>query len=404
MGLRGVLGRLRERAAEPSGLPVWVVCGSAGAAALLLAAALAAGGSRLPLPAQAVLAAAAFAPWIPWGIRARSWAFVVATFGPVGALLAAGGSPVLFGLLALATARFAVHAPAVGGVAFAAAAVGCVGARHQWVGPTDWFVWKSYVELGLALGWAMRGQRLLVVRTEERARERARLAALEERRRIARDVHDTLAHTLTVMMVHLDAARLAVGDNPERATEALEELGALGRAGLVEVRRSVGLLSAPLPLDGPLDPTSAATAVEELVASFRRAGVDVDLRLDVDMTCMGRLGAAPVDLWRGAHRILQEALANAVRHAPGVPVRVRVDIDDAHVRLEVVNDRRAVVSPAVPGGGAGLQGMRERVAALGGSLEAGPAGPRWVVRAALPLGGRAPAALGGPRPARRRAS
>lgn len=399
-----MLGRLRERAAEPSGLPGWVVCGSAAAAALLLAVALAAGRSRLPLPVQAVLAAAAFAPWVPWGIRAGSWAFVVATFGPVGVLLAAGGSPVLFGLLALATARFAVHAPAVAGGVFAAAAVGCVGARHLWVGPTDWFVWKSYVELGLALGWAMRGQRLLVLRTEERALERARLAALEERRRIARDVHDALAHTLTVMMVHLNAARLAVRDDPERAAEALDELGALGRVGLVEVRRSVGLLSAPLQFDGPLDPTSAATAVEELVASYRRAGVDVDLRLDVDMACMGRLGDAPADLWRGAHRILQEALANAVRHAPGAPVRVRVDIDDASVRLEVVNDRRAVQTRAMPGGGAGLRGMRERVVALGGWLDAGPAGPQWAVRAALPLGGRAPVALRRTRPARRRAS
>jgi signal transduction histidine kinase len=188
------------------------------------------------------------------------------------------------------------------------------------------------------------------------------------------------------MMVHLNSARLELEHDPESAAEALEELAALGRASLEEVRRSVGVLSdTSVPVE-PNDPTSAAAAFEDLVASFRKVGADVDFKLDVGMEHVGLLANAPTKLWSSAWRIAQESLANAVKHAPGAPIMITVDIDDGGLRLQVTNplpDR--VIALDVPSGGHGIDGMQERAALLNGYVEAGAEGNRWNVRAHLPL-------------------
>jgi signal transduction histidine kinase len=386
MGRTRVLDRMLERAEAPSGLPLWISVTVRAAAAVIVLGAVAIEGGRLPLLVQLGLAVAALAPWVPWTLTTRSPAYLLLTFGPVLVLTYTGATPVCFALLALATARYAVNAPIAASTLFAVAAVVCVYGRELVVEHTNWLVWMWYVQVGLALGWVLRGQRLLVLRTEEAAHERARLAAFEERRRIARDIHDTLAHSLTVMMVHINSARLHLRDEPDSVGEALDELASLGRASLEDVRRSVGLLSGTTACDEPVDPTSAAHAVEELVNSFRRAGVDIVLRLDVGMEQMGLLADAPTTLWSTAHRVIQESLANAVRHAPGSSIEISVEIDDVWLRIEIANAlAERVVALDVPSGGNGIRGMRERTAMVGGTFRAVAEGTRWVVRADLPL-------------------
>ncbi len=383
----GIHERFRERATVAIGLPDWMHAGATATAFILAANILAFHDGRLPLVAQVLLLGLAMVPWLPGArIRSTSVGYVALGLVPVAVLALTGSHPVSFGLFGLATARVALYGPPLLSGSVAAAGIALVLVRSAWIDAIDWFVWKSYIELGLALGWALRGQRMLLLRSEDGAQEKARLAALEERRRIARDIHDTLAHSLTVMMVHLNSARLQLEDDPDNVAASLEELAALGRASLEEVRRSVGLLSSAPAVSEPADPTSAAFAVEELVASFRRAGVDVDLRLDVGMAHMGLLADAPTRLWGTAYRLVQESLANATKHAPGEPVAIVVDIDDNGLRIQVSNPLPdSVVTLDVPSGGHGLPGMRDRVELLGGTVTAGSEGVAWVVRAHLPL-------------------
>jgi signal transduction histidine kinase len=225
------------------------------------------------------------------------------------------------------------------------------------------------------------------LRTNEASEEHAKLAALEERRTIARDVHDVLSHTLTILMVHVNSARLTVRDDPEGTAVLLDEVAGYGREALVEIRKTVGLLSGPngseRAVGGPIE---AADAIENLVASYRGAGAEIDLRLEVDMADMGLLAQAPPALWKSGYRIVQESLANAVKHAPGSPVDVHIGVHDTDVHVEVSNDvRSGVVMLELPSGGNGVPGMRERALALGGTFSAGLESSRWVVRANMPV-------------------
>jgi signal transduction histidine kinase len=199
----------------------------------------------------------------------------------------------------------------------------------------------------------------------------------EERNRIARELHDVIAHTLTVSLLHVTSARLAVESDPADAARALAEAERLGRESLDEVRQAVGLLhqdgdgghTAPLPGAGDL-PT--------LVERFRSAGADVTLTVD------GDVGRLPATTGLAMYRILQEALTNAVKHAPGSPTAVRLTVDADTVRLDV----DSAAEPRT-GTGVGVVSMRERAEALGGRCQAGPGGQGWLVRATLPLHGSA---------------
>jgi signal transduction histidine kinase len=358
---------------------------------VIVGVALAAGGSWLPLAIQIPLALMTIWPWIP-GLRQKwvSPAFVVMSLVPTAILTWTGGSPILFGLLALSASRVASGVRLPRSIGYGLGAIALVVVRPMLGHPTNWMLWKVYVELGLAMGWAMRSQGLLLARNKEASREHARLAAFDERRRIARDVHDVLAHTLTIMMVHLNSARLQVRDDPEGTAEVLDEVAQYGRVCLEEIRRTVGLLSEPREPRSIGGPIETADAIEDLVASYRKVGVDIALRLDVEMAHMGRLAQAKPEVWSGSYRIVQEALGNAVKHAPGAPIDIRVHINDGGLHLRCCNPLRpGVVTLDLPSGGNGLPGMGERVRSVGGQFSAGPDGANeWVVRADMPLGNR----------------
>jgi signal transduction histidine kinase len=199
-------------------------------------------------------------------------------------------------------------------------------------------------------------------------------ARVEERNRIARELHDVIGHALTVSQLHVSSARLAVEEDPTQAVASLVEAERLGLESLREVRHAVGLLredgdpAATMPLPG-------AEQLPELVDGFRRAGVDISY--DV----VGEPERLPATVALTVYRILQEALTNVARHAAGAATRVRIEVDPAHTVLTVDSTGEAGVNNH---GGIGLSTMKERAEVLGGDLAAGPTGRGWRVRAVLP--------------------
>jgi signal transduction histidine kinase len=205
--------------------------------------------------------------------------------------------------------------------------------------------------------------------------ERGKRAVLEERARIAREMHDVVAHHMSMIAVRAETAPYRVTGLPDAAREELAEIAKAARSALTDMRRLLGALRAE---DGesPTVPQPGLADLDDLVSTAREAGVEVTLTAD-------GLAAVPGTVGLAAYRIMQEALANAARHAPGGPVSIDArGLDD---RLElVVRNRRT--GPATPGGGHGLIGMRERAALLGGELTAEPDQLDFVVRATLPFG------------------
>lgn len=209
-----------------------------------------------------------------------------------------------------------------------------------------------------------------------------RLAALEERteqllerNRIARELHDSIGHALTVAVVQAGAAR-AAGDPAftERALEAIEEAG---RTALEDLERVLGVLRES---GRPVSGRPTLVDADRLLESARAAGTKVDVEFS------GPLDTVPGPVSREGYRILQEALTNVLRHAGAVPAAVRLDVTGPALVLEVRNPLTAG-SGAAParGGGSGLRGIRERAALLGGQARSGPAGGEWHVRVELPM-------------------
>ena len=216
--------------------------------------------------------------------------------------------------------------------------------------------------------------------TAELVRERAaaeRAAAAEERTRIARELHDVIGHEITVIALQADAAAAALARAPERAAVPVDRIRGAAARTLTEMRRVVGLLRDPDDVEEELRPQPGLADLAELVQQARAGGAEVDLMLDPPQP------PPPPSLQLTVFRIVQEALTNARRHAPGSAVVVRVDGGGRDLCVEV-RDRggRAV---RAPGGGHGLIGMRERVRMHGGSLHTDPTDDGFVVRARLPL-------------------
>lgn len=249
---------------------------------------------------------------------------------------------------------------------------------------------------GLGLAWTLGA----LVRTGIRARENRRAqqaaeaeaAAQAERTRIARDMHDVVAHSLAVVIAQADGARYAAASDPAAAAAALGTISSTARAALSDVRMLLTQLrhpdaSASAPLSGesaaapgPQDrPQPTLADLEQLYAQVRGAGVE--LHVDVDPAPRGEV-AASVQL--AVYRILQEALTNALRHGSGGRVDVVLAWHDDRVDVGVVN-LAADAAPAETVRGHGLIGMRERAQLVGGRLEAAPDGAgRFAVRATLP--------------------
>jgi signal transduction histidine kinase len=241
----------------------------------------------------------------------------------------------------------------------------------------------------LALTWALgrvvhRHHTLsteLARRAAELEREReetARLAAAVERARIARDLHDVVTHTVSVMVVQAGVERRALGDENASTRDVLGSIEDLGREALVELRRLLGVLRRDDVL--ALAPQPTLESLAELLAQSREAGVAVELRIE------GERRPLPAGVELSAYRIVQEALTNVRKHAGPTRAEVTVRYAREAVELEIADDGRGPLNGSA--GGHGLMGMRERVALHRGSLETGARNEGgFVVRARLPVSG-----------------
>lgn len=209
----------------------------------------------------------------------------------------------------------------------------------------------------------------------------ARQAVTEERLRIARELHDVVAHSMSVVAVHAGSGRMVALDDPPAAQRALATIETTTRSALREMRRLLGVLRSD---DGEepaaLEPAPGLSDLDALVADVARSGVDVELRVH------GERPPVPAGVDLSAYRVVQEALTNVLKHAGPAHAVVDVRYTDTWVTVEVADDGPGPAAPTTPGGH-GLAGMRERVAVHGGQLDAGP-GPvaGYRVEARFPVG------------------
>jgi signal transduction histidine kinase len=204
----------------------------------------------------------------------------------------------------------------------------------------------------------------------ERARaEQARQAVVEERLRLARELHDVVAHSISVIAVQSGVGAHVASTQPQEAAKALAAIEATSRAALTELRRLLGVLRQEGEPQGSLAPVPGLADLDGLLAEVAKAGVGVRLRVE------GTPSPLPAGLDLSAYRIVQEALTNVVKHAGPARAQVTIGYRDQAVTVEVTDDGRGVTAPTGDGRarvGHGLIGMRERVAVFGGDLEAGP--------------------------------
>ena len=215
------------------------------------------------------------------------------------------------------------------------------------------------------------------VRAEREREERARAAVAEERARIARELHDVVGHSVSVMTVQASGVRRLLRPDQNREREALLIVERTGREALAEMRRMVGVLRRPE--EGPaLAPQPSLDHLDRLVDQAREAGLPVELRIE------GVAIQLPAGVDLTAYRLVQEGLTNALKHAQATRAEVLVNYGDSQLEVTVRDDGRGVGNG--DGGGHGLVGMRERVSVYGGELDAGPQpGGGYRLRARLPL-------------------
>jgi signal transduction histidine kinase len=361
----------------------WPVGAAAFAVALAIGVTAQRGGLLSP-NAGAVWAWVAVVPWVVDTVlylrQGRSVPVWVFTLVVVGALIGLEVDPVEVDIapffLVLLTAEMATRLRFGQSIAVMLVSMGTMVGLDIWGDYDDAFVWLLGIGISWVSGFAIQKQFLLLVQAHEEQRNLAERAAADERQRIAREIHDVIAHSLAVTMLHLTGARLALQRDPEEAEAALLEAERLGRESMAEIRRTVGLLAPEG--TGTAAPMPTATDIPELVREFEAAGLDVDFELTGDPRML------PPATGLALYRVTQESLANVVRHAPGAPTSISLRIGSEVVRLHVRNQLVTTVGAPTADGGLGVHGMRERVTLLGGVLQAGPDGSGWCVDVELP--------------------
>ena len=266
---------------------------------------------------------------------------------------------------------------AVSGIAWLAAPD-----RREWGALATMLVLSA---LALVAADALRGRdetrRRLLEQEQISDEERARRVLLEERARIARELHDVVAHHMSLVAIQAEAAPYRVADPPPELTASFASIRENALQALAELRRVLGVLRAERNIEETA-PQPMLDGLGDLVAGVRRAG------LEVETVVSGTPRPLPPGVELSAYRIVQEALSNVMRHAPGADVRVELEYAPAELDLRVVNGPPGAAPSGPPGPGHGVLGMRERAAMLGGDLTVGPtAQGGYAVAAVLPLSG-----------------
>ncbi|MFD4358126.1 sensor histidine kinase [Nocardia sp. NPDC058518] len=232
-----------------------------------------------------------------------------------------------------------------------------------------WLLLSTTAFGGTTAAWALGRYRATRAAWTSQLAERA---AADERRRIAREMHDVVAHSLAVMVSHAEAGRLVVPNSPERATEILTTIADAGREALTEMRGLLGVLRDD---SASTEPQPGLVDLPALVERVRATGVEVELSMDDRLRTTPAVGLT-------IYRVVQEALTNVTRHAGRRPrALVSLTTVGAEIEVRVTNSGTATEST---GTGKGLIGMRERVDAVGGTLAAGPTGDGWIVEVRVP--------------------
>jgi signal transduction histidine kinase len=239
--------------------------------------------------------------------------------------------------------------------------------------PYNWLLFA--LPGGLAYG--VRTRRAYVTQLEERSTMLAREAAAAERNHIARELHDVIAHSVSVMVLQATAGGRLARRAPDQTVEAFDVIQETGRRALSDLRRVVGVLRADDGESAALAPQPGLDQLGALVDEIRRAGLAVDVRVD------GGRRALPPGVELSAYRVVQESLTNVLKHADASMAAVVVTFNSNTLEIEVCDDGSGPREPAL--GGNGLKGMRERVGLLGGDFHAGRVDHGFRVLARLPL-------------------
>lgn len=240
------------------------------------------------------------------------------------------------------------------------------------------YVYLCVTGFGWLIGYLMRTQQLLMLEQQQAQAALAEHAAADERRRIAREVHDVIAHSLSVTLLHITGARrgLQQDRDVDDAVEALEQAEDLGRQAMADIRRTVGLLDgAPM----KMAPEPTVDDIARLVDDFVRAG------LAVHLTTEGRFDRVSAAVGLALYRITQESLSNIAKHSADSQSTVTLAISSTSATLTIVNRLAVSVAAATTSEGRGVRGMRQRVQLLGGTIHVGPTDDGWSVRADIPL-------------------
>jgi signal transduction histidine kinase len=326
--------------------------------------------TRWPVPAAGLILAAATADAAFGGDLSRTgigWAAIILVGYAAGAHAGRRAGRISLGLLLAAMTIVYVRALGQTGTA-----------------PSEWLWELGFAVAPYAVGRLLRARRRLHAELEDRAlaltherEQRERLAVGAERARIARELHDVAAHSLSLMVVQAGAARSVLDADLDAAGGALEAIAATGRQTIADMARLLGFLDT-----NDTRSLGGISRIGDLVAQARQAG------LPVEVTITGTARRLPSDVDLAVYRVIQEGLTNALKHAGGACTQVLVAYDDEVVRVEVSDDGHPLISHplSASGAGQGLQGMRERVESAGGELTSGsrPNGG-WAVSASLPL-------------------
>ena len=323
-------------------------------------------------------------PWLALALTgASALAYTLAPFPP--ALIVLGPMIAIYTLAANAKRRHAaIVALLIGALVLGVLAVTLTQTRWvaEMVGTFALLITAAF------LGDTARSRRAYIAEVEQRALEAERTRdeeALrrvdEERLRIAREVHDVVAHSLSIIAVQSAAADALLEKDPARARESVENIRTTSKQALTELRSVLGVLRAG-ETEPARKPATDLTQLDRLIAQIRDAGLEVVLSSDLDVARVPALASV------SAYRIIQEALTNCVRHARATSVEIRLVVRGDRLHVEVL-DNGTGSSEDTNGGGHGIRGMRERVEALGGQFEAGPRAdsPGFRIYAVLPLTG-----------------
>ena len=336
-----------------------------------------------PNPVSVALFGCALVPWalVAGGIRVPAVVVVAVTVGAVAVVVIRydDQAAMFLALVAIGwTASLGLRLQTAFGLLCGVSTAIAYSWTHEDAGHrTGWAIWLTGMFMGVFLGELLYRQRRLAVELAATRHELSVLAVADARTQIAREVHDIVGHSLTVVLLNISGARRQLATNPKAADSALQQAESISRESLDSVRNVVGLLSngSPRQTDAPLP---GGADVMPIIEQAKRSGLPVEAAVYGDPASLEPAVALTLV------RLLQEGIANAHRHAPGTPIDIAIDVEERMVSATVANDLLTGTQTASQRSGLGVPSMKDRVAAVNGTLSIGAIAGRWRIECVLP--------------------